>query len=719
MNQNNTIRIGMIGCGAIAEIYHLPALMAHPQCAAGIALAEPNGERRDELKTKFKAAFGTDNYEDLLDHVDGVIIATPPKSHYPIARFFLDNGKHVLCEKPLTESSDEAAELVRLAEENGVALAVNQTRRFFPTYQKITQLIQEGVLGSLQEIKYCDGIEFDWPAASQHHFLPSSKGAWSDTGVHLLDTICYWLGGKPTLVSSENDAMGGPEAIATVRLQHDDCQAEIKASRLGKLDNGFVIRGTKGSISAGAEDFSKLTIEFADGSKKTIKCGSPKLQYTDFATPMVANFVDVIAGKAKPAVSGNDVLPTIEILEEAYKEAKPYAMPWNTPWTAADIRVATPMRVLVTGASGFVGGRLMETSGFSGSSHCVGTLRKWNRAARPARMAADLLLCDIEDAKNVDQVVSEGDFDAIIHTAYTCNRESIVEGTRNLLSAARKHDVERFIFLSSAEVYGSDVTGNITEESPTPDVDAYGGWKSAAEQVCREFMEQGLKTTIFRPSLIHGPFSGSWSVDVAQRLMSGKWGTFDEHADGNANLVYVDDLIIGIMTALGHDAAINETFNISSGDPPTWNQYFQKMNQALGRPPLPKISQGKSQLRTRVMDRVTGVKDWFMDRYEDRLMEIYMRGGFVGRMMKKLKDEVDATPSGSELTGLYSRRVVYSDAKIRAKIGYQPQFELDCALQATVAWLKLHDHANDKAKVDLSQLTSAVMLRGGSEVSTR
>ena len=291
MNQNNTIRIGMIGCGAIAEIYHLPALMAHPQCAAGIALAEPNGERREELKTKFKAAFDTDNYEDLLDHVDGVIIATPPKSHYPIARFFLDNGKHVLCEKPLTESSDEAAELVRLAEENGVALAVNQTRRFFPTYQKITQLIQEGVLGSLQEIKYCDGIEFDWPAASQHHFLPSSKGAWSDTGVHLLDTICYWLGGKPTLVSSENDAMGGPEAIATVRLQHDDCQAEIKVSRLGKLDNGFVIRGTKGSISAGAEDFSKLTIEFADGSKKTIKCGSPKLQYTDFATPMVANFV--------------------------------------------------------------------------------------------------------------------------------------------------------------------------------------------------------------------------------------------------------------------------------------------------------------------------------------------------------------------------------------------------------------------------------------------
>ncbi len=117
---------------------------------------------------------------------------------------------------------------------------MNQTRRFFPTYQKIRELIASGSLGELKSIRYHDGVEFNWPAASPHHFSKGAKGAWSDTGVHLVDTICYWLGNQtPELVESLNDSFGGPEAMSTVRLKHRECSIELKVSRLGAIVEQF------------------------------------------------------------------------------------------------------------------------------------------------------------------------------------------------------------------------------------------------------------------------------------------------------------------------------------------------------------------------------------------------------------------------------------------------------------------------------------------------
>ena len=239
----------------------------------------------------------------------------------------------MLCEKPLTESSDEAEELVHCGLENDAFLFVNQTRRFFPAYQKIRELIADGVLGELQSIDYHDGIEFDWPAASPHHFKPEAKGAWSDTGVHLLDTIVYWLGAKPCLIASQNDADGGPEALATVKLRHRECQITIKVSRLGRLSNGFRIVGSKGFIESDAENWSDVVVHFNDGKRRRYRCDADEYQqYTDFAAPLIRNLVASICGESVPFVSGQSTLATIQLLEAAYDEAALYDMPWNTHW---------------------------------------------------------------------------------------------------------------------------------------------------------------------------------------------------------------------------------------------------------------------------------------------------------------------------------------------------------------------------------------------------
>ncbi len=700
---NTPVRIGVIGCGAIAELYHLPALAAHSQTAALIALADPNPTRLAAMKQKFRAAHAVKDYRDLVGKVDAVIVATPPHLHYTAAKWFLDQGIHVLCEKPLTESISEARDLVEAGEKSGAKLAVNQTRRFFPTYQKIRELIATETLGKIESIKYHDGVQFNWPAASPHHFQLGAKGAWSDTGVHLLDSVCYWLGAKPNLVRSQNDSFGGPEAMATVNLEHQGCEIEIKVSRLGKLMNGFQITGSLGSISAEAEDWDEFTVQFKDGRQKRYKCASNRLTYCDFAKPTIANLVQVVTGESEPFVSGRSTLATIELLEQAMNAAKRYPMTWNkhlsTPLAPASEH---PLRVLVTGAAGFLGARVVEAMSLSEFAKPVAAIRQWSRASQVACHPVEVVLCDIMNPEQVDAAVKG--VDAIVHCAYTDDRETIVEGTRNLLEAAVRHRIQRFVYLSSAEVYGSDQGGIITESTDAkPTAGSYGDSKLAAEKLCQQFHDRGLKPTILRPSLIYGPFGTSWSVNVAKRLQSGKWGLFDGLGEGIANLVYVDDLVQAIFLSLVKDQAQGEAFNVNGPDRPTWNTYFQKLNDALELPPLQRISPTKSQFRTRVMGAVGSVTSFFKAKFEDRLMEIYLRGGFASRLMKRLKGELDSTPSTGELNDLYSRKANYGDLKSHQLLGYSPRFDLNKGIQQTIDWMVLHELAKQPSTQPLQQ----------------
>ena len=332
----------------------------------------------------------------------------------------------------------------------------------------------------------------------------------------------------------------------------------------------------------------------------------------------------------------------------------------------------------------------MEAMRLSGFATPVGTVRRWTRAARPGRLGAEVVLCDICDEESVNAAVQG--VDAIVHCAYTDDRESIVGGTRNLLNAAKANGVKRFVFLSSAEVYDTTTKGAITEDSPTESEPGklYKNCKVEAEQVCREFMGGDLGVTILRPSLIYGPFGQSWSIDVADRLQSGKWGLFDDR-DGIANLIYVDDVVRSIFLALQEPAAAGEAFNINGPEKVTWNEYFQMFNDILGLPPLSRISASKSGLRTMVMDFIGNIAYGIVDRFEDQLMEIYLKGGLASRIMKAVKAELKATPSGTELNDLYQRQFHLSQDKARDLLGFEPKFSLEEGVGYTAKWLQLHE----------------------------
>jgi nucleoside-diphosphate-sugar epimerase len=216
---------------------------------------------------------------------------------------------------------------------------------------------------------------------------------------------------------------------------------------------------------------------------------------------------------------------------------------------------------------------------------------------------------------------------------------------------------------------------------------AYGNAKIDAENICREFHNRGLSTTILRPSIVYGPFSKWWVVGTVRRLQSGNWGEFEGFGEGFCNAVYVDDLVDAVLQVMVHPAAIGEAFNVNGAELVTWNEYFRRVNAAIGRPPLASVSAGRSAFRAAAVSRVENIVRAVVQRFQEPLMDIYMRGGLATRVMKAVKTLFDTTPSPGELKNQYQRRARYADDKLRDLVGYAPRYDLDRGLALTVKWL--------------------------------
>jgi predicted dehydrogenase len=258
-----------------------------------------------------------------------VIIAVPPSAQYSIARDALKAGLHVLCEKPLAPSAAEARDLIAQARQAGRVLAVNNTRRLFPTSREIKRLLEAGALGDLRSISYFEGQPFEWPTASGFYFQAgvSPRGVLLDRGAHVLDLICWWLNAQPKVTRSHHDSFGGPEAVAHLELEHLDCRIDVRLSWLSQQANRFSIEGEKGRISGNIYDFQTFQLELADG-RRQVRMPSRANVFADFGRLLIESFVAAIRGEAHQLVYGADVVDSIEVLDRCYEEGSRFALPW-------------------------------------------------------------------------------------------------------------------------------------------------------------------------------------------------------------------------------------------------------------------------------------------------------------------------------------------------------------------------------------------------------
>jgi predicted dehydrogenase len=323
----------LVGCGAITETGYLPALARHPDICKQMILVDTNLERAQRLADKIGCVRTATSHTSFIGGVDGAIIATPHHFHASLSIDFLSNGAHVLCEKPIGENAAEVRTMLAAAEAHQRTLSVNNTRRLIPSSILVKTMLDRGDLGTIRSLEYFDGNEFKWQSASGFYFNSkiSHKGVLLDIGAHALDLICWWLGGKPTLLTSMNDSFGGIEAVSDITFQKGECRGQVRLSRLAKLPNSCRIVGDAGTLLMPLYSASSISVKRTGGSAVSISVPLPKGYSTNPSETLVDNFIDVLRGSAAPLIPAQDVLPSIELIDEAYASPAQFPMPWYSP----------------------------------------------------------------------------------------------------------------------------------------------------------------------------------------------------------------------------------------------------------------------------------------------------------------------------------------------------------------------------------------------------
>jgi predicted dehydrogenase len=236
----------------------------------------------------------------------------------------------VLCEKPLAESAAQIDEIAAAASSNNVHVAVNHTRRLFSSFREIQRIIAAGELGEVREIHYELGEPFQWPAATDTYFgrKAGGRGVLFDTGAHIVDLVCWWMGGEPEIIDYADDARGGTEAVARITLRRGPTTAHIHLSWLSKLRNFYRVVGSRSTVEGGVYEWSSYTRR--DGAGRARKVRTDKTRtFDDFSDMLLANFTDVIAGRSLPLVSAADARPAIAVIDGCYSRRTQFAEPWH------------------------------------------------------------------------------------------------------------------------------------------------------------------------------------------------------------------------------------------------------------------------------------------------------------------------------------------------------------------------------------------------------
>ena len=252
---------------------------------------------------------------------------------------------------------------------------------------------------------------------------------------------------------------------------------------------------------------------------------------------------------------------------------------------------------LVTGATGFIGGRLAERLAVEEGVQVRALARNPQKGQWLADLGIEVVPGDITAPDSLQTAVAGCEL--VFHCAAWVSEGGTkdevwavnVTGTQNLVDAAlTTGNVERFVYLSSCAVYGSVQRHNIDEQTPTQmRGNLYADSKVAAEEVVfNAYQERGLPVVAARASQAYGPGAKQFTIRPVEVINSGKMVL----VDGGRHLckpVYIDNLIDGLILCAKVEAAAGEAINFTDGSPIPWRNFFGAYGRMVGVDSFPSV----------------------------------------------------------------------------------------------------------------------------------
>ena len=673
------MKLLIIGGGAIADSNHIPAAK---KLLGGenIILAEPNVAQAEKLKRKHGLLHVVSDYHEALAEVDACIICTPPHVHNGILKDCIAAGKHVLCEKPLSPSSEAPADLV---------VGVCHSYRFFSTRQEARKLILDGFFGKSVSVTINEGLPSNWPTVSGYCFKKDlvPGGALYDNGIHSLDFL-LWCLGKPDKIVYEDDAAGGLESNLAINMQLGEAKAFYKLSRTRELSNTIIVEGNGHKAVLGVFDSKKMVM---DGKERVLE-GDGKSQ--------LGNFLDAVAGKDQLVCPVADGLVVMETLERCYAQKKP-AIYEKQPIGGFEGKT-----IFVTGGTGFIGGQLVEQLVLHEDAKVRVLVHNWGKAAYVSRFDVDFVQADILDADAMAKAMEGCDY--VFHLAIVGGAATNVKATESILTAAKRTGIKHVVQMSSVVVHGEMVPPDLTADSPLiPYNDSYAQSKLQSEKRFWELLDEyGLHGSIIRPTYVWGPYSMWYTLYIIDLMRKGEFSWVD-NGNGICNAVYVGNVVDLCLHCCINPNADHQAFIATDGGQMTWREFYGHYLKVIGKEPkdfpsVPLKDGAFRKMRLNIKNALWKRMVVLMNKYEALAQTSpklalwkYKAPRKVLRLTRNLVMKNLPEKNATEMA-IYSQSAPINVEKNQEVLGFQPRYSVEKGMEITCEWLKWSD-LNDNA----------------------
>lgn len=321
------IRVGIIGCGKIAQVRHLPEY-AQNENVEIVGLFDLNAERTRELAEQYNA-IAYESYEDMLANprIDAVSVCSANLTHAEITIAALQAGKHVLCEKPMATTLADCEAMVHAAEKHGRYLMIDQNQRLAAAHQKAKALVDAGEIGEVLTFRttFGHGGPETWTVDTGKTIWFFDKkmaamGALADLGIHKTDLIHYLTGhtvvettAKLCVLDKKNPD-GSPisvddNAICIYRLDNGAVGTMTASwTHYTHEDNSTVLYGTKGELRLYDDPAHSVVLLKMGEEPRYFDVDEIQTNDNQTKSGVIDLFVDSLLQKEYSAMSGQSVL---------------------------------------------------------------------------------------------------------------------------------------------------------------------------------------------------------------------------------------------------------------------------------------------------------------------------------------------------------------------------------------------------------------------------